>query len=331
MLVAIGIVVGLSAGFVIVLRQPASPLWSSESSGRLAAAHPTEQPSTRPPEADPSARDASARVDAILDRVSTLRRDGKLAEVIAVLQAAIAENVGIQRLHVALAEAMLESGRPNDAYEQYVQALASGERTPALEFQSGTVASSIGRNDRAMEHFAAAQAQDQSNPEYPLFLGQTALLMGKVSEARAALARSLRLKDDDARAWGALAEVSLRENALDSALQQVRRARQLDPRGTVYRFIEARVHVRANRPAEAAELLLPLDAPEREAEPIARLLADALTMTGRGDEAARVLAASSDRQPNNAALARDALVRAERAGLNELVERLRVRTETGNP
>ena len=119
--------------------------------------------------------------------------------------------------------------------------------------------------------------------------------------------------------------MAVRENKIEVALQQIAKARELEPRATVWRYIEARAQLRAGRAKEAAELLLPLDPKEKASESIARLLADALSMQKRDAEAAAVMAAASDVDEKNAALAFDAAVRAKKAGDAGLLKRLRDR------
>ncbi|MBL8887641.1 MAG: tetratricopeptide repeat protein [Phycisphaerales bacterium] len=305
---------------VYLLRDPAAPL------GFSALPSITRPGAASEPSNVPSAKGADARkVDAILDSVDSLLRNNKTAEAEAVMKGAIAQYPSDQRLHIAFAELMLGKDDYAAAYDSYVRALASGDRDAKLEFQAGTVASMIGKNDRALEHYAAAQTADATNAEYPLYLGQVQLQLGKLDEARASLVRAGHLNPDDGRVWGSLAEIALRENKLDVAMQQIEKARALQPRITLWRFIEARIHSRAGRPEKAVELLIGLEPIERNLEPNARVLADALSALRRDGEAADVLAGASDSQPANANLAFDAAVRARKAANTAQFERLRDR------
>ncbi len=312
---------------VYLLRDPSAPLriGSLESLAKLKAA---AVPSKAAPTKSPDAR----KVDAILDSVDNLLRTSQNVEAEAIIKGAIAQYPSDQRLHIAFAELMLGKEDYSAAYDSYVRALASGDRDAKLEFQAGTVASMLGKNDRALEHFAAAQTGDASNAEYPLYLGQVQLQLGKLDEARASLVRSGHINPDDGRVWGSLAEIALRENKLDVAMQQIEKARKLQPRVTVWRFIEARIHARANRPEKTVELLIGLEPNERNAEATARVLADALSALHRDTEAADVLASASDAAPKNANLAFDGAVRAKKAAKTEQFERLRSRAvQLGHP
>ena len=117
----------------------------------------------------------------------------------------------------------------------------------------------------------------------------------------------------------------MRENKLDVALQQIEKARAIQPRLTLWRFVEARIHARAGRPEKSVELLIGLDAAERASEPVARVLADALSAHRRDAEAADVLAQASDKSPDNANLAFDAALRARKVAADERFSRLRER------
>lgn len=318
---AVVVIALVAAGFVYVLRAPGEPLVK-----RVVGSGETKRQGATPAAAvKPAAGPSAAKVDAILESVETLTHAGKSAEVEAVLKGAIEQYPSDQRLYVAFAEALLGRDALAPAYENYEKALATGERTAALEFQSGTVASMLGKRDRAEEHYAAAQKANPNHAEYPLFLGQVQMQLNKLDEARASLVRAAQLNPSEARAWGSLAELAVRENKIEVALQQIAKARELEPRATVWRYIEARAQLRAGKAKEAAELLLPLDPKEKTSESIARLLADALSVQKRDAEAAAVMAAASDADEKNAALAFDAAVRAKKAGDVALLKRLRDR------
>lgn len=323
-------IAGVVAATVYLLRDPGAPL-KVGSIPKLNLSAPT--PPTPPTEAADAGKSPDARkVDAILDSVDNLLRTNQTAEAEAIVKGAITQFPGDQRLHVAYAELMLGKSDYASAYDSYVRALASGDRDAKLEFQAGTVASMLGKGERALEHYAAAQAADATNAEYPLYLGQVQLQLGKLDEARASLVRAGRLNPDDGRVWGSLAEIALRENKLDVAMQQIEKARALQPRITVWRFIEARIHARAGRPEKTVELLVGLDPAERNAEPTARVLADAYSALRQDSQAAQILAGASDAAPKNANLAFDAALRARKSGEKELFSRLAERAKAlGHP
>ncbi len=319
------LVAAVAAGFLYLLSDPGAPLGSGGGAAVTAARGAERKVNSAPVATSDTTAGGSAKVDAILESVTALQGKHEAAQAEAVLKAAIGEHATDQRLYVAYAELLLGGQRYGEAYENYVRALATGERSATLEFQAGTVASLIGRNDRAIEHYSAAQTADPKNAEYALFLGQVQLQSGMLDEARASIVRAAQLNPDDPRAWGTLAEIALRENKLDVAMEQIQKARAMEPRATVWRLIEAKVHARQGRPERAVELLVALDPVEKQSEAIARVLADSLSMLKRDAEAAEVLGAASDAAPKQANLAFDAAVRAAKAKDAKLFARLRER------
>lgn len=325
-IVFVGAVVG---AFFYILKDPGAPL-SLPKELRPADVSPAQPsaPGTQKPANSPD----SAKVTALLDSINNLLHSSQISEAEAVLKGAIAEHPNDQRLYITYAELLLGKENDADAYENYVKALATGDRSAKLEFQAGTVASMLGKQERALEHYVAAQTADPTNPDYPLYLGQIQMQLNKLDEARATFVRASQLSPENAAVWGSLAEIALRENKLDVAMQQIEKARALQPRETIWRFMEARIHSRAGRPEKAVELLLPLNPADRNSEFIARVLADALSMLKRDKDAADVLEAASDAVPKNANLAFDAAMRAKKAGQNEQIEKLRRRARAlGHP
>ncbi|MFO0861712.1 MAG: tetratricopeptide repeat protein [Phycisphaerales bacterium] len=323
-LFALVLVAGVIGATVYLLRDPAAPLPWAAPLRALPNAAASAGPAQTPRRV--SATD-SRKVDEILDSVDKLLRQGKAAEAEAVVRGALEQFAADQRLHVAMAELLLGKDELAGAYESYLRALAAGDRDAKLEFQAGTVASMLGKNDRAIEHYGAAQTADPSNAEYPLYLGQVQLQLNKLNEARANLVRAGSLNPEDARVWGSLAEIALRENKLDAAAQQIEKARKLQPRVTLWRAIDARINLRAGKPEQAVELLVALEPAEKTQEFYARVLADALSAARRDADAAEILANASDAAPKNANLAFDAAVRAKRAGKTEAFDRLRERAK----
>src|SRR5690606_9618151 len=113
----------------------------------------------------------------------------------------------------------------------------------------------IGRPQLAVEHFSVAQAADATNPDYPLYLGQTQMTLGELNPAKANLVRAALLRDSDARPWGMLAEIALQENVTDIALQHITRARALEPSEPAWTVIEARALTRKGEADRALRLL----------------------------------------------------------------------------
>ncbi len=253
-------------------------------------------------------------IDAILNSVEEYRRRGDTAKMELILKEATASYPGEQRLAISYGELLAANRRNEEAYAQYEKALAIGPRDAATEFMAGTLASMIGRDDRAVEHYAAAQAANASDWRAPLFLGQVQLKQGEVEEAKKNLLIAARLRPETAAAWGTLAEIALRENKPTIALQHIDKARELEPRVTVWRLIEARALKRDNKPEEALKLLIGLEESQQMEPGVMPLMAECFGMLGRPADAAEMYVRAADRQPGDGQVQMDAALWLERAG-----------------
>ena len=259
-------------------------------------------------------RASSASLDEILNAAATLKRDGAFNKAESLLREAITRHVAEQRLYVEYAEVLVATRREQEAYEQYEKALAAAEGTHAIHLAAGSVASMIGRLDRAAEHFEAAQQADKTDWRAPLFLAQVQMKRSQNAEAAKNLMLAVNLKPDAAIAWGSLAELELRDNKLSLASQHIAKARELEPASTVWRVLEARILKRDNRPEEALALLAGLDAAQRLEPGVLPTMAECLGMLSRPGDAARLYAEASQTQPLRGDLAMQAAQWHERAG-----------------
>ncbi len=258
-------------------------------------------------------QEASAQTaDAILNTFLTLQRQSRFAECETVLKKGVEQYPQEQRLAATFAEFLAVNKRPQEAYEMYERALAIGPRTAPLEFAAGTVASSLDKTDRAIEHYAAAQAQDATDFRYPLFLAQVQLKADQVDEARKNLIIAGRLKPDSPVVWGSLADIALRENALNVALEQVAKARAIEPENWVWRLIEARARKRMGKPQEALDLLIALEDVDRGRPQVLTAMSECYGMLGKAEDAADLYGLFSDRQPDEPEIAMQAAIWADR-------------------
>lgn len=201
-----------------------------------------------------------------------------------------------------------------DAYEQLVIALRIGPATPEVEFRAGLLASEIKDHDKAIEHFTAARTGAPTNSEYVLYLAQAQLAAGQRTAAKATLLACVNLDPENAIAWGTLADVFLQENKLDMAIDNVRKARALQPDVTLWRLIEARALKRRNDAEEALQLLIALPDADRHEPQVVDLVVECYAFLGRPMDAARAVGAASDFHPTNPTLALDAAQWFRRAG-----------------
>ncbi|MCW5776821.1 MAG: tetratricopeptide repeat protein [Phycisphaeraceae bacterium] len=260
-------------------------------------------------------RHAPARtVEAVLRAAADYMQAGERAKAEAVLSAAVREHPANPDLRLAFGEVLVALGRPGEAYREYEAALACGADGAAVHFAAGTVASMAGLPDRAVEHFAAAQAADPTKADYPLYLAQVQLRQGDVQRAKVNLLLAARLDEGRAVVWGTLAEVALRENKADLALQHVARAREIEPRVTAWRVVEARALNRLGEPERALLALRGVEGADARSLPVLRLMGECYGLLGRPGDAAREIAQASDASPGDAELAFEAATWMERAG-----------------
>jgi predicted Zn-dependent protease len=191
-----------------------------------------------------------------------------------------------QQLHVQLAEVAIAQQRAADAHASYERALAIGPRTFEIECAAGSAASAANKLDRALEHFAAAQAAKPSDHLAPLFLAQVQVKLGQLAEAKKNLLLSATLQPDVAITWGTLAEIALRENVVSLAIQHARRARDLEPQSPLWRLLEARALKRDNKPSQALALFEGMDPADLLDPPIIQLLSECYGLAGRPQDAA---------------------------------------------
>ncbi len=262
---------------------------------------------------------------AILEAAQTYVRQGEVEKAETILAGACRQYTTDQSLHVAYADVLMSRRKVPEAYAHYEQALAIGPRPADLEFTAGTAANMAGKPDRALEHYSAAQTADKTNPKYPLYLGQVQLKLGQNDEAKASLIRSARLDPEQAIAWGTLAEISLRENQLDLALQHIEKARALEPGAATWRLIESRALTRMGEPEKAVQLLITLEEGERFSGPVLRQIGQCYGMLSRPADAAAVYSRASDAHPQDGPLAREAADWAKRAGDEKTAARLEAR------
>lgn len=275
--------------------------------------------------ADPSAFEVIVR--AAREHV----REGNPGAAEQVLRGGVKQFAGDQQLRIELAELLVNSGRAAEAYEQMVAALAIGPRTAGLEFHAGTIASAIGENGRAIEHFSAAQTADPADPRYPLYLAAAQVSAGETEAAQANLVRATVLDAGNAIAWGQLAELALRENKSGLAVQHARKARDADPTEPAWRLIESRALKRAGEPEQALGVLLSLDEAVLVRPEFTKAAAEALGMLDRAGEAADLYERSLAARPGDGAVAFEAALWSERAGRAErAIEQARLSQRLGH-
>lgn len=260
------------------------------------------------------ARLRGENLDAVLTTAKGAIDRGEFERARVILEGALAERPDEQSLHLLHAEALAGLRLLEESYAAYERALACGPRTGDLEFAAGTLASSIGRLDRAEEHYMAAQASMRTDYRPSLFLAQTQLKLRKVEEAKANLLIAGRMEPRAAVVWGTLAQVALDENKPSLAQQHAARARELEPRVTLWRLLEARAYRRQGEPEQALLLLTALEPAEQRLRPVLTLIGECFALLGRPEESAARYAAASDAAPDDGPLALETALWFERTG-----------------
>jgi len=274
-------------------------------------------------ESDPSTeghglhRFGNGDVQSVIESAETLRLQGESEKSEAVLRAAVADYANVQDAHIALGELLIDKSSVisatskhettlNEAYRCYERALEIGPRSADLEFIAGTLATKIDRWERALEHYAAAQDFDDRDPRYPLYLAQVHMKFNQLAEAKSNLVHAASLDPQVASVWGSLAEIALRENAPESALEQIAKARQLESGKTVWRLIQARALKRLNKPEEAIQLLIGLDDAEKLDGGVLSVIGECYGMLDQPGPVADLYAKAAQLNPSDGKIALEA-------------------------
>jgi len=304
------------AGTLAILGLRSSP--TASQSGANPQPSPTPAPAAAQspsPAAPNSGRPADPRViDEIIAAVDKFESQNEQEKARIALAAAIQTYPTEQSLRIRLARVLGGLNQVAEAHEQYEKAIAIGPRSATIEFEAGTMANAAGLTQRALEHFSAAQAIDASNADYPLFLAQIQRKLGQVDDAKASLIRAGKLRPDAPVVWGTLADIALEENKANIARQHIAKARELEPRSTPWRMIEARVLNRLGQPEQALGVLAGISDNERTLRPVARITGESLGLLNRIPDAADMFAKASDAHADDAELALDAATWLQRAG-----------------
>lgn len=260
------------------------------------------------------AKPSAQALEAILKSAEDYVQQREPGKAEAILREAVGQYPTEPALLVSYGEFLVSQKRPAEAYPLYERAIQNGAMDAATLFKAGTVANMAGWPEKAVEHYDAAQQADPANPDIPLFMGQVQKNLGRLDAAKASLLRSARINDSVAITWGSLAEISLQEGQNNIALQHIAKARQLEPRVTVWRLVEARALKRLAKPEEALALLTPLDETERQEPAVARVIAECYGMLDKPADAAAALELARLARKDDADLALDTAVAFDRAG-----------------
>ncbi len=268
--------------------------------------------------ASPNPLSAEA-VEAVLDSARVYLKKGEPGKAQAILREAIEQDQYVQDLRTLYAEVLLGEGLVDEAYSQYLHAIAIGPVHAELHFAAGVVANKTGSHIKAEEHFWQAQSLAPSNPKHPIYLAQVQRNTGKVDEAKKSLIIAGKLDPNVAVVWGTLAGIALDENKLSVAAGHIRRARELEPSSLTWRLLEAKIIRRGNDPEAALTLLNAL--PERERLSNKALLEEIALcygMLSKPEAPARLYGAAVEANPNDLDLLMHAAEWNKRAGQRDV-------------
>lgn len=253
-------------------------------------------------------------IEEILGAAQVYVRNQDLDSAQQVLEGAVATYPNDQELRLGLGDLYMLRGQLGMAYEQYLAGIEIGPESWAAQFTAGTLANTLGQPEIAEVHYLSAMRLDPSNPETPLYLASIQMKLNKLSEAKASLAIASKLAPESPRAYAMRAEIAMRENKPTIALEQVRRAREIEPYALGLVLLEAKALRRMGEAQQAVDLLTALPLEQAITPEAVTQLADCLGMLGRADDAAARVMDAAERQPADASLKFDAALWLQRAG-----------------
>lgn len=284
----------------------------------------------------------SGALEAGLEAARVYMQQQRYAEASAVLEALAKRSPEDDGVRVLLAQSLLGEKKFAAAYAEYEAAIAVVTRTSPskqsvaregaalaataqqvlsrrdpklaeLHFEAGTVASELGRLERAQEHYWMAQAVEPGDARYPLYLAMVQVRRGESDAAGASLLRAVKLKPDLPEAWGTMAELELKNNRINLAAQHLEQALRLQPGETRWRLVQARILNRQDRAEQAATTLLALTEAERRKPEVLGLLSESYGLLGKPGEAGAAYAQAFRASPDKAEFAYQAALWFERA------------------
>lgn len=253
---------------------------------------------------------AAATLD---DQLAELIADQRWDEASALLDKAVKQRPRDRQLRLRYAQVLQAQQSFDLAYEQLLEVLAIGPRDANTEFLAGMAASSAGYPEAAAQHFELALGGEPDNATYALHLGLVEFNLDRLGPAKAHLTMARQLDEHQAKAWGMLAQIELRQGRRAVAADLIARARQLNPDSIDWRIVQARTRLPAD-PQGAIDLLIGLSTEDLRRPDALAVLKSSLGMLGRFADAAALYARASDATPADAGLALETADLYERAG-----------------
>jgi len=239
---------------------------------------------------------------------------GDFAKAEVILRDAVQRHSADQDLRLLFAQTLIGLQRSADALAQMDAAIAIGPALAAIHFDAGTIAARAADLPAAVKHYTLAQSKDAKNPRIPLFLAMVQIRTNDQTGATASLLRVTHLDPGIAEAWGTLAELMLQQNAPTVAIQNARKARELQPEQIRWRLVEAKALNRVNLPEESAALLTGVSDQASRDPRVLTTLSECFGLLKKPANAAAAWSRAADAEPSNAEFAYQAAVWWQRAG-----------------
>lgn len=153
---------------------------------------------------------------------------GKFAEALPALQAAVREQPGSDVARGNLGAALFKLHRNDEALEQFEQAVRINPNNPSVRQSLGELWLDAGKPDRAAESFAAAMKLKPGDDELT-FSYAAALVAGKKYDEAAQALATATTADQSALAQSLLGEIDEHKGSFESAGQHFARAVELEP------------------------------------------------------------------------------------------------------
>ena len=278
-----------------------------------------QAPTTTPIQLDPNDPDSGKiaqtdSIEEILGAVQVYVRNKQYAQATTIMEHAAGQYSSDQEIRFALGDLYMMQNMHAQAYDQYLAGIEIGPDSANAEFTAGTLANMLDRFELAEAHYSAAMRMDPTNPDTPIYLSAIQINLNRLDDAKVNLALAARLAPDRARVYAMRSEIAMRENKPGIALEQIRKARAIEPRMVAWIVQEAKVLKRDSKAQESVELLLALPQEQLEDPEIVYLIAECFGLLGRPGDAASRMMDLSNLNPQDAKIAFDTAVWLERAG-----------------
>jgi tetratricopeptide (TPR) repeat protein len=212
---------------------------------------------------------------------------GKFAEAIPRLEATRRWAPDNQELAYALAQAYVQTQRPDPARATVASIYGVSPDSAAAHLLAAQLMTRLEMESQAEVELTKAVEKDARLPGANLLLGQIALFRGRLPEAVSLTLRELAISPANAMAFSQLGDAYVRQSKWDDAITALQKSIWLNPYYSAPYILLGRAYLRKAQPAVAEGMLrraIQLDPNNRTAH---YLLAQLLQQAGREEEAKR--------------------------------------------